>query len=87
MNISRSEFIALVKEHVGENNSIDNFRPTDRLSDLGIDSLGFATLLWAIEDKLKIQVDDKYLESLNGLTTLDDLVGTFKAMGHNINLN
>lgn len=86
MKMDRGEFIALIKQNVAGEVNVDDIKPDDRLADIGIDSLGFATLLWAIEAKFDIKIDDSYLESLNGLSTVSDLVATFKALGHEIEI-
>lgn len=91
MKISHGDFVSILKENVSNSSEIDvsnlsNIKMSDRLSDIGIDSLGFATLLWSIEEKLNIQTDDEYLESLNGLSTVSDLLDVFKALGHEIEL-
>lgn len=86
MKINRDEFISMVKESAGSDMNVDNIKLDDRLADIGIDSLGFATLLWAIEEKFEIQVDDKYLEGLNGLSSVSDLIALFKVLGYEINV-
>lgn len=83
MKISRTEFIDLIRQNVTDV-KIDSVKPEDRLSDIGIDSLGFATLLFAIEEKLNVQIDDKYLSKLNGLSTIAELTATFGALGYDI---
>ncbi|WP_426207497.1 acyl carrier protein [Massilia sp. TWP1-3-3] len=83
MKIDRQQFIDLIKQNV-TGVSIDAVKPDDKLSDLGIDSLGFATLLFAIEDKLNVQIDDQYLSKLSGLSTIAELVSTFKGLGYEI---
>lgn len=89
MKISRDEFISILKDNASPDIDfcrIIEIKGTDILGDVGIDSLGFATLLWTIEDKFNIQVDDKYLESLNGLSTVEDLLKVFKTLGHEIEI-
>lgn len=86
MKISHSEFVSIIQDSVGHAIKIKDIKPEDRLADVGIDSLAFATVLWAIEDRFKIQVDDHYLESLNGLSTVSDLVAVFKSLGHEIDI-
>ncbi len=83
MKISRSEFIELIKQNVS-GAKIESVKPDDRLDQLGLDSLGFATLLFAIEEKLKVQIDDQYLSGLSGLSTISELVSTFKTLGYEI---
>ncbi|MBN4063141.1 hypothetical protein JYT79_00005, partial [Cardiobacterium sp. AH-315-I02] len=77
MKISSKEFIEIVRE-----NSINfdgsEIKLSDQLSDLGLDSLGFATTLYAIEERLGINVDEEYLENLTDMNTVADLVGAFK---------
>lgn len=86
MNISRAEFISIVKENVDIGTNIEDIKLDDQLSDIGIDSLGFVTLLWAIEDRLKTQIDDQNLESLNSASTVADFISTFDECGVKINI-
>jgi acyl carrier protein len=86
MKISRSDFISIVQENVGSTIKISDIKLEDRLVDIGIDSLAFATVLWALEDRFKIQVDDSYLQNLNSLSTVNDLVALFKSLGHEIDI-
>ena len=83
MKIKRSEFIELIKQNV-TGGDIGELTMDTHLADIGIDSLGFATLLFAIEDKLSIQIDEKYLDGLNGLSTVAEFVATFKTLGYEI---
>lgn len=83
MKIARNEFIDLIRQNVTDI-KVDSVEPTDRLSDIGIDSLGFATLLFAIEEKLNVQIDEQYLSKLSGLSTIAELVDTFKTLGYEI---
>lgn len=55
-----------------------------RLADLGVDSLGFATLLFAIEDKLGVQIDESKLGGLSGQSSLRELSDIFKGLGYQI---
>lgn len=83
MKIARTEFIELIRQNVTDV-KIEAVQPSDRLADIGIDSLGFATLLFAIEEKLDVQIDEKYLAKLSGLSTIAELVATFHTLGYEI---
>lgn len=85
MKIDRNEFIDLIRQNVA-GGKVNELTMDTRLSDIGIDSLGFATLLFAIEDKLKIQIDEDYLEGLNSLSTVAHFVSKFKALGYEIEI-
>jgi acyl carrier protein len=83
MKIDKKEFLQLIKENVTEV-QLDTVRPENTLAEIGIDSLGFATLLFAIEEKLNVQIDEAYLEKLSGMSTIAELVDTFKGLGYEI---
>ncbi len=83
MKIDKSEFLQLIKENVTEV-QLDTVRPDSTLAEIGIDSLGFATLLFAIEEKLNVQIDEAYLEKLSGLSTIAELVDAFRQLGYEI---
>lgn len=83
MKISRGEFIAILQENAN-GMRVESLEKSQRLVDLGVDSLGFATLLFAIEDKLGVQVDEAQLEGLNGESTLQDLTVAFERLGYQI---
>lgn len=85
MKISREEFIKIIQEN-SINFDGDSIQLTDQLSDLGIDSLGFATTLYAIEERLGIEIDEDYLENVADMSTVSDLVGTFKQIGCEIEI-
>ncbi len=86
MKISRSEFISMVQENVGSTINISDIKLEDRLADIGIDSLAFATVLWALENRFNIHVDDSYLQQMNSLSTVADLVALFQSQGHEIDI-
>lgn len=85
MKISREELHKFVRANA---NGFDGreIKGADNLSELGLDSLGLATLLFAIEERLEIQIDESYLSGLNNMSTVADLVGVFKDMGYHIEL-
>ena len=85
MKIDRDEFIELIKQNV-TGGEVGELTMSTRLADIGIDSLGFATLLFAIEDKLSIRIDEAYLESLSGLSTVSEFVSTFRTLGYEIEI-
>lgn len=86
MKLHRNDFIELVKSNVTTVSAerLEAISADDRLGDIGIDSLGFATLLFAIEDKLEIRIDERFMDSLNGQSTIADLVAAIRASGHEI---
>ena len=88
MKMTRSELLTLIKENVESKFDIDTVRASDRLMDLGIDSLGFVTLLWCVEDRLGIQVeDDAHLQALNASSTIEDLVIVYRQLGYEISID
>lgn len=86
MRLHRNDFIELVKSNVTTVSAerLEAITAEDRLGDIGIDSLGFATLLFAIEDKLEIRIDEQFIDGLNGQSTIADLVVAIRASGHEI---
>jgi acyl carrier protein len=85
MKISREDFESILKGNVS-NINIDKLDSSRRMVDMGLDSLGFATLLFAIEDKLGIQIDERQLEGLNTSSTLGDMVSIFERLGYQIEI-
>ena len=77
MNITKSDYISIIKENAVTSISLENIKRTDQLADIGIDSLGFATLLWSMEDRFNVQIDEKCFETLNGISTIADLINVF----------
>lgn len=88
MNLQRNDFIELVKSNVANvsEERLEAITLDDKLADVGIDSLGFATLLFAIEDKLEIRLEEQFIESLNGESTIADLVAAIRASGREVNV-
>jgi acyl carrier protein len=85
MKITYEQFFELIKSNAtGFNRTV--ISADDQLADMGIDSLGFATLLFALEDQFNAQIDERYLEKLNSLTRVRDLVEVFKGLGYEIEL-
>ena len=58
----------------------------DHLQDLGIDSLGFATLLWELESHFNI-TDPSYADELNGHSTIGDMILVYRDLGHEISIS
>ncbi|MEB0140418.1 MULTISPECIES: phosphopantetheine-binding protein [unclassified Undibacterium] len=83
MKITREEFITIIKNNASEFDG-RAISSTDQLATLGLDSLGFATTLFAIEDQLNISIDEAYLARLNSLSTVGDLVRVFADLGYEI---
>jgi acyl carrier protein len=85
MKINREEFRQILLENVN-GFDIDQVAPEKCLADLGLDSLGFATLLFAIEDHLGVQIEESKLSSLNRDSTLKDFVEVFGRLGYEIEI-
>ena len=83
MKINRDAFRQILLENVN-GVDIDQITPDKCLADLGLDSLGFATLLFAIEDHLGVQIDESKLAGLNQESTLIDFVEVFGRLGYEI---
>lgn len=81
--ISREELLEMIGKSVPGFDA-SQVRVDSRLVDLGIDSLGFATLLFAIEDGLGVQIDESRLGGLSGQSTLQELSEVFKGLGYDI---
>lgn len=83
--ISREELLEMIGKSVpGFDAAL--VRDDSRLVDLGIDSLGFATLLFAIEDALGVQIDESKLGGLSGQSSLRELSDVFRGLGYAIEL-
>lgn len=83
MKINRDAFKQILLENVN-GVDIDQITPEKCLADLGLDSLGFATLLFAIEDHLGVQIEESKLAGLNRESTLNDFVKVFGRLGYEI---
>ncbi len=83
MKIDRTDFIKIMQDNVSEID-VSRIAGDRRLVDIGVDSLGFATLLFAIEDKLGVHIDENELEGLNGNSTLKELSLVFQRLGYEI---
>ncbi len=81
MKITLDEFITVVRKNASDDVVLKEIKLDDHLGDIGIDSLGFVTLLWDVEDTFKISVDDQCLEHLNYASTVSDLISTFGENG------
>lgn len=80
MKITLDEFMAVVKKNAADEVNKE-VRLDDLLGDVGIDSLGFITLLWDVEETFNISIDDQCLEHLNYASTVSDLISTFGENG------
>lgn len=85
MKISREQFQKILQENVNVID-INQITPDKCLADLGLDSLGFATLLFAIEDSLGVQIEESKLSNLNRDSTLKDFVEVFGRLGYEIEI-
>ena len=86
MKLQRADFIELVRGNVPTlpAERLEAITAEDTLEDVGIDSLGFATLLFAIEEKLDTRIDERLMDRLNGRSTIADLMSVIRASGHDI---
>lgn len=85
MKISREEFHQIFLDNVS-GIDVNQVEPGKRLADLGLDSLGFATLLFAIEDHLGVQIEESKLSGLNRDSTLHDFIEVFCHLGYEIEI-
>ena len=85
MNISRATFEQILAENI---NGIDleQINPEKCLADLGLDSLGFATLLFSLEHHLGVQIEESKLAGLNKASTLNDFIEVFSQLGYEIEI-
>jgi acyl carrier protein len=83
MKISKEEFKTLLQENV-KGIDIDTLDKSNRLDDLGLDSLGFVTFLFALEDHTGIQIDEERLAGLHGGSTLEEMLRVFEEIGLHI---
>ena len=83
MKINRVDFQKILLENVN-GIDIENIEPEKSLADLGLDSLGFATLLFALEDHLGVEIEESKLAGLNRESTLNDFIGVFGRLGYEI---
>ncbi|MBG7620561.1 acyl carrier protein [Herbaspirillum sp. AP02] len=86
MKLTYDDFSSILFANTVQVKEVRTLRPADLLSDIGIDSLGFATVLWTLEERFNIQVDDRYLQRLNDLSTVSDLIAVFAELGHEIEI-
>ncbi len=86
MKLTYDDFSSILFANTNQAKEFRKLRPEDRLSDIGIDSLGFATVLWTLEERFNIHVDDRYLQRLNDLSTVSDLIAVFAELGHEIEI-
>lgn len=86
VKLQRADFIELVRGNVPTlpAERLEAITAEDTLEDVGIDSLGFATLLFAIEEKLDTRIDERLMDRLNGRSTIADLMSVIRASGHDI---
>jgi len=83
VKISSEVFRQILQSNV-QGIDIDQLDLSKSLADLGLDSLGFATLLFAIEDQLGVEIDEAKLNGLNREATLGDFVEVFARLGYEI---
>ena len=85
MNISKFEFIKILKDNADKFDK-DDIDATDLLSELGVDSLGFVMIIYAIEEKLNIKIDDNDLKSLTSTSTVADFVKVLAVLDIHIDM-
>jgi acyl carrier protein len=72
MNESLEKIAKILQENNPELD-LSTIKPDSKLSDLGIDSLGFVQMIFEIEETLSITLSDKDLESLKTISNIMDL--------------
>ena len=80
MKITKAEFIKILKAQADRFNR-DDIAPTDKLEDLGVDSIGFVMTIYAIEEKLNIKISDDQLASLTPNSLVSDFVAVMAGLG------
>lgn len=85
MIVTKQEFIEIIKQN-SESFQGESVLRTDQLADLGIDSLGFVMTIYSFEEKLKVKIDDKYLEQLTEISSVGDLIDAFSVRGISIQI-
>jgi acyl carrier protein len=83
MKITKDEFKAILRENVIDID-VETLNKSNQLGDLGLDSLGFVTFLFSVEDRFKIQIDERRLEGLNSESTLEEMLKVFEGLGLHI---
>ncbi|HTR00301.1 MAG TPA: acyl carrier protein [Candidatus Acidoferrum sp.] len=85
MKISKAEFIKILKANADRFDRQD-IAETDKLADLGVDSIGFVMTIYAIEEKLKVKIQDADLASLTPDSHVSDFVRVLAGLGIEIEL-
>ena len=85
MKITKAEFIKILKANA-DRFSRDDISASDRLADLGVDSIGFVMTIYAIEEKLAVKIKDEDLAVLTPDSLVSDFVGVLANLGIEIEL-
>jgi len=83
MKISKAEFISILETNTDSDFNFNLLTIDHKIDEIGIDSLGFVTFLWAIESRFDIK-DSSYTENLTGSSTIADLISVYKELGYEI---
>ena len=85
MKITKDEFIKILKANADRFNRED-IVPTDKLDDLGVDSIGFVMTIYAIEEKLKLKIKDEDLSVLTPDSLVADFIRVLAGLGIEIEI-
>lgn len=85
MKITKAEFIKILKANA-DRFTRDDIAVTDRLADLGVDSIGFVMTIYAIEEKLKVKIKDEDLAALTPDSLVSDFVKVLAGLGIEIEI-
>ena len=85
MKITKADFIKILKANADRFNR-DDIALTDRLADLGVDSIGFVMTIYGIEEKLGIKIKDEDLAALNPDSNVSDFVKVLAGLGIEIEI-
>lgn len=85
MKITKAEFINILKANA-DRFTRDDIAVTDRLADLGVDSIGFVMTIYAIEEKLGLKIKDEDLAALTPDSLVSDFVKVMARLGIEIEI-
>ena len=85
MKITKADFIKILKANA-DRFTRDDITESDRLADLGVDSIGFVMTIYAIEEKLGVKVKDEDLAALTPDSMVSDFVRVLAGLGIEIEL-
>jgi acyl carrier protein len=85
MKITKADFIKILKVNA-DRFTRDDIAVTDRLADLGVDSIGFVMTIYAIEEKLGIKIKDEDLAALTPDSLVSDFTKVLAGLGIEIEI-